>query len=70
MRLWKQWSRKLDGWVERRRRFQKAGAERTPGLPGEPAEKVEKVPAVLGTTIRAVPASLPDSGKAPQVPGQ
>ncbi len=28
MNLWKQWSRKLDGWVERRRRFQKTGIEK------------------------------------------
>jgi len=58
MKFWKQWSRKLDGWVERRRRFQKAGVERTHERAGE---KVEKVAAVLGTTA---PASLPDSGKA------
>jgi len=54
MKLWKQWSRKLDGWVERRRRFQKTDVERTVELAGE------KVPAVLGTTV---PASVPESGE-------
>jgi hypothetical protein len=44
MKLWKQWSRKLDGWVERRRRFHKTGVE-TPLAPA-----VQKVPVVLGTT--------------------
>ena len=55
MKLWKQWSRKLDGWVERRRRFQKTGVERTL----EPAG--QKVPLVIGVTA---PTSVPDSGKA------
>ena len=55
MKLWKQFSRKLDGWVERRRRFQKTGVERTLELAGQ------KAPAVIGTTV---PTSVPDSGKA------
>lgn len=67
MKFWKQWSRKVDGWVERKRRFQKTSVEGTLERPGE---KVETVPAVLGTTVPGVPVSLPDSGKAPSVPGQ
>ena len=55
MKLWKQWSRKLDGWVERRRRFQKTGVERTLEFAGQ------KAPAVPGATA---PTSVPDSGKA------
>jgi hypothetical protein len=34
MRWWNQWSRSLDGWVERRRRFQKTSA-RTAQLAGQ-----------------------------------
>lgn len=55
MKLWKQWSRKLDGWVERRRRFQKTGVERTLELAGR------KAPAVEGATV---PTNVPDAGKA------
>lgn len=55
MKLWKQWSRKLDGWVERRRRFQTAGVETTHELAGQ------KIPLVVEATA---PTSVPDSGKA------
>ena len=55
MKLWNQWSRKLDSWVERRRRFQKTGVERSLELAGK------KVPAAEGATV---PTSVPDSGKA------
>ncbi len=54
MKLWKQWSRKLDGWVERRRRFLKTGPERVLDLAGR------QVPAVEGARV---PASVPVSGK-------
>lgn len=54
MKLWKQLSHKLDGWVERRRRFQKTGVERALELAGQ------KIPAVEGATV---PTSVPDSGK-------
>ena len=54
MKLWKQWSRKLDGWVERRRRFQKTGSETLLDLAGR------QVPAV---EVARVPTSVPDSGK-------
>jgi len=56
MKLWKQWSRKIDGWVERRRRFEKTGEKRTLELAGQ------KQPAVVGATV---PTSVPDSGKTP-----
>ena len=55
MKLWKQFSRKLDGWVERRRRFQKTGVERTLELAGQ------RIPAAEGATV---PTSAPDTGKA------
>jgi hypothetical protein len=55
MKLWNQWSRKLDGWVERRRRVQKTGPERALELAGQ------EVPVVLGATV---PTSVPKSGKA------
>jgi hypothetical protein len=58
MKLLKQWSRKLDGWVERRRRFQKTGVERSLELAGQ---RVQKVPAVSEPTV---PTGVPDSGKA------
>jgi len=54
MKLWKQWSRKLDGWVERRRRFQSGGPERVPEFAGQ------QVPAV---EVARVPTRAPDSGK-------
>jgi hypothetical protein len=54
MKLWKQWSRKLDGWVERRRRFQKTTAE----VPSEQAG--QKVPVNFGTTA---PTRVPESDK-------
>ena len=47
MKLWKQWSRKLDGWVERRRRFHENGVET---LLAPTVQTVQKVPVVLGTT--------------------
>ncbi len=55
MNLWKQWSRKLDGWVERRRRFQKSSVDRA----HDPAKP--KVPAA---DAAAKPKSAPDSAKA------
>jgi hypothetical protein len=54
MNLWKQWSRKVDGWVERRRRFQKTGAERK-------LELAEKEVSVGAGTRPAT--SVADSGK-------
>jgi hypothetical protein len=59
MKLWKQWSHKLDGWVERRRRFQKTGVESSLGL----AEKT--VPVAEAVTV---PTSVPNPGKAPDGP--
>ncbi len=54
MKLWKHWSRKLDGWVERRRRFQKTGSERVLELAGR------QVPAL---EVARAPMSAQDSGK-------
>jgi hypothetical protein len=54
MKLWKHWSRKLDGWVERRRRFQKTGSGRVLELAGG------QVPAV---EVARLPTSAPESGK-------
>jgi hypothetical protein len=55
MQLWKRWSRKLDGWVERRRRFQNTSSEKTAAPAGQ------RVPAVAGVTV---PTKVLDSGKA------
>jgi hypothetical protein len=58
MKLWKQWSRKVDGWVERRRRFHKTGVE-TPLA--STVQKVQTVPVVLGTTAADEGVGLPKS---------
>ncbi len=50
MKIWKQLNRKLDGWVERRRRFQQR-VDASPGLAGR------KVPAAEGETR---PTSVPE----------
>jgi hypothetical protein len=55
MKLWKQLTRKFDGWVERKRRFQQTGAERSLAQAGQTA------PAVEGATA---PVGVPESGKA------
>jgi hypothetical protein len=54
MKLWKQWSRKLDGWVERRRRFQKTATETVRDLAGQ------RVPAVA---VARAPVNVPDPDK-------
>jgi len=50
MTLWKQWLRKRDGWVERKRRFQREFAE------GFREAARQKVPAVA---TAAVPETSP-----------
>jgi hypothetical protein len=55
MKLWKQLSRKLEGWVERKRRFQQRGDDRSLALAGQ------KAPLAQGATA---PVSVPESGKA------
>jgi hypothetical protein len=58
MKIWKQLNRRLDGWVERRRRFQQPSVDTTLGLAGP------KVPAAEGATEGATaPTSVPESGK-------
>ena len=45
MKWWNQLTRKRDGWVERKRRFQTMFAAKIQGPAGE------KVPAVAGVTV-------------------
>ena len=54
MKLWKHWSRKIDGWVGRRRRFQKTDADR--------ALELARKDVVSGAEAGASTAA-PDSGK-------
>ena len=41
MKRWNQWTRKHEGWVERRRRFQKMFAERSPKAAGQKVAAVD-----------------------------
>ncbi len=55
MSLWNKWSRKLDGWVERRRHFQKKSVEKA-------HDAVE--PKVPAADVATKPKSVPSSAKA------
>jgi hypothetical protein len=55
MKLWNQWTRKHEGWVERRRRFQEMFAERVARVIDQ------RVPAVV--TVPESRESLPKRGE-------
>ena len=61
---WNEWSRKFDGWVERRRRVQKTGAQTEP-LAGQetPAGAVAAIP-TRGSDGRSSLETPPRSGTA------
>jgi hypothetical protein len=57
MKRWNQWTRKHEGWVERRRRFQKMFAERIPKAAGQ------KVPAVAGGIVPETRVTVASRGE-------
>lgn len=56
MKLWKKLNRRAEGWVERRRRFQKMFADKIPKVLGEP------VPALVGVPASDKPKNVTDRG--------
>jgi len=52
MKRWNQWTRKRDGWVERKRRFQKMFAESVRSATRE------QVPAVVSATVSQTSATV------------
>jgi len=55
MKGWNQWTRKRDGWVERKRRFQKMFAE---SVRSATREQVPQVPAVVSATDSQTSATV------------
>jgi hypothetical protein len=57
MKRWNEWTRKHEGWVERRRRFQKVSGQRISETAGQ------KVPAVAGVTVPETRVTVSNRGE-------